>query len=83
MSQEEKIYIGIDVSKTDLDVFILPQKKYMRFKNDKQGLKKLIEKIKLFSNTLVVMESSGGYESPLAYTLMEEYINKCGESTPN
>jgi transposase len=75
MSQEEKIYIGIDVSKTDLDVYILPQKKYMCFKNDKQEIKKLIEKIKLFSNALVVMESSGGYESSLAYGLMEKNIS--------
>lgn len=75
MSQEEKIYIGIDVSKTDLDIYVLPQKKYMRFRNDKSGIKKLIEKIKLFLNALVVMESSGGYESSLAYALMEENIS--------
>jgi transposase len=71
MFQEQKIYIGIDVSKSDLDVFILPNKKYMRFKNDTMGIKKLIEKIKLFSNTLTVMESTGGYEAPLAYALAE------------
>ncbi|CDZ76216.1 hypothetical protein BN59_00483 [Legionella massiliensis] len=59
MSQEEKIYIGIDVSKSDLDVFILPSRKYMRFKNNAEGIRKLLDKIKLISNTLIIIESTG------------------------
>ncbi len=75
MFQEEKIYIGIDVSKSALDVFILPTKKYMRFTNDEAGIKKLIKKIQLFSDTLTVMESTGGYEASLAYALNEQDLS--------
>ncbi|MCE0723187.1 hypothetical protein LWH96_08120 [Legionella sp. 9fVS26] len=63
MLQEEKIYIGIDASKTTLDIFILPNKKYMQFTNDMCGIQKLLSKIQqLFSDALIVIESTGGYE---------------------
>jgi transposase len=75
MFPEQKIYVGVDISKSDLDVFILPNTKYMRFKNDASGIKKLLAKIQLFSNILVVMESTGGYEAPLAYALAEAGIS--------
>ena len=75
MFQEEKIYIGIDVSKSALDVFILPNKKYMSFTNNGAGIQRLIKKIQLFSDTLTVMESTGGYEASLAYALNEQGLS--------
>jgi transposase len=69
MVQKEKCYIGIDISKAMLDVFILPSEKYMQFRNDKEGIKKLIAKISAFSPELVVMEATGGYERLAANTL--------------
>lgn len=62
VNQEAKSYIGIDVSKSFLDVYILPNKKFMRFKNDAQQIKKLILKMKSFSPELILMEATGGYE---------------------
>ncbi|WP_028372099.1 IS110 family transposase [Legionella lansingensis] len=77
MFQEEKIYIGIDVSKAVLDIFILPTRKYMQFKNTETDIQKLIKKIALFSNVLVVLESTGGYEKPLTYALSETKADVC------
>jgi transposase len=77
MYQEEKIYIGIDVSKTTLDIYILPQKKYMQFSNDLEGIKKLEAKAKLFINALVIMESTGGYEAPVSRALCQAKIDVC------
>jgi transposase len=77
MNIEEKIYIGIDVSKPILDVYILPHKKYMQFKNDLAGIKKLINKISKFPNALIVMESTGGYEKLLAISLYQVGIKVC------
>lgn len=62
-------YIGIDVSKAVLDLFILPINKHMQFKNDSSGIKKLIKKINLFSSPFIVMEATGGYEKPVAHAL--------------
>jgi transposase len=60
-----------------LDVYILPNKKYMQFNNDAQGIQKLISKIQLFSNVLVVMESTGGYEALLSQSLCLSQFSVC------
>jgi transposase len=77
MNQEEKIYIGVDVSKSLLDITILPNKKYMQFKNDLDGIQRFIKKMNQFPNALVVMESTGGYEKLLATHLFKANHKLC------
>jgi transposase len=77
MLEEKKVYIGIDVSKSILDVFILPSNKHMQFKNEANSIQKLLTKLRAFPEPLVVMESTGGYEKPLAYALSEASFNVC------
>lgn len=77
MSKNEKVYIGIDVSKQMLDVFILPNRKYMQFKNEPDESEKLVKKLTLFSDVLIVMESTGGYEKNLAYRCSEAGLKVC------
>ena len=77
MVQGKKVYIGIDVSKRTLDVNIIPNNKCMQFKNDVDGINKLIKKCSMFPEALIVMESTGGYEKPLAYMLHEASLNVC------
>lgn len=72
MIENEKIYVGIDVSKAILDVYILPCKKHMQFKNDAKGVKKLILKMKSFAPTLILMEATGGYEKLVSQSLSTE-----------
>jgi transposase len=67
--KNEKCYIGIDVSKETLDVFFSVSKKHQQFENSMIGFNKIIKKVKLFAEILVVMESTGGYERPLAQAL--------------
>jgi transposase len=69
--QDGKCYTGIDVSKAILDVYILPFKKYMQFKNDTKGIQKLTEKLKSFPQALIVMEATGGYEKPVSQSLQK------------
>jgi transposase len=67
----EKCYIGIDVSKPILDLYILPSKKYMQFDNTPKGIDKLIKKLAVLPIASIVMEATGGYEKPLAKALQE------------
>lgn len=67
--QNEKIHIGIDVSKSFLDVYVLPSRKYMRFKNTAGDIRKLAKKLSSFVNPSIVMEATGGYEKPVAQSL--------------
>jgi transposase len=73
-SQNEKYYIGIDVSKRYLDVCFLPKNNFARFKNDTAGIGRLCKTIQSLPNSLVVMESTGGYEKPAANALAKENI---------
>lgn len=70
--QSERCYIGIDVSKKILDVFILPKKKYIQVENNARGIMKLIKEFHLYSEPLIVMESTGGYEKEVAQALAKE-----------
>lgn len=67
--QDEKCYIGMDVSKDSLDVYILPFNKHLQFKNNSTGFQKLIEKLQAFPAACIVMEATGGYEKPAAQAL--------------
>src|SRR5579872_5693254 len=64
-----KIFVGVDVSKDNLDVCILPNKEFFRVKNNKNGLKQLQESLLGHEVARVVCEASGGYETLLVRTL--------------
>jgi len=63
------IYAGIDVSKDNLDMAVLPSGEMRRYTNDETGIEKLTSRLKKLSVKLVVMEPTGGLESPLAAAL--------------
>jgi transposase len=67
----DKDYIGVDVSKNTLDVAAYASRKKWQFPNDDVGIDKLVQ---LMSPELVVMEATGGYETPLAYALSKNGV---------
>lgn len=71
----DKCYIGIDISKSTLDLHILPSGKCMQFKNEPKDISKLVKKFASSPHTLFVMEATGGYEKPLAYALQMAGLN--------
>lgn len=60
--KDDVAYIGIDVSKTQLDIFILPNNQHLTTSNDKVGHTELARLFaKLDQPTLIVMEATGRY----------------------
>jgi len=57
------VFVGIDVSKTRLDVHVLPTGTAWSVANDDGGHQVLVAKLIDVSPTLVVMEASGGYQN--------------------
>lgn len=55
-------FVGIDVSKDQLDVCVLPGGECLQFTNDSLGRDKLVAHLKSLPNCLIVIESTGGYE---------------------
>jgi len=64
-------FIGIDVSKSVLDVAAHGSGARLQAENDEQGLKQLAEKLLELAPELVVMEASGGYERLCAAMLAQ------------
>jgi transposase len=68
---EEKVFVGVDVSKDSLDVAIGTQKDIITFVNDQKGVDSLVKKLKRIDVQLTVFESTGGYELLAASCLAE------------
>jgi transposase len=59
---EEKVFVGVDVSKDSLDVAFGAQKDIITFSNDQKGVDALVKKLSRIDTELTVFESTGGYE---------------------
>lgn len=70
----QESFIGIDVSKDKLDVYILPEKKYFTTTNDKKGFRKLVSCLSQRNIRLICLEATGGYELACAYNLVENNL---------
>lgn len=67
-------YVGVDVSKSILDVSVLPDKKAQRFSNDDIGVKKLVSFLNKIYPSLIVFESTGGLEMLAVSSLVEHQL---------
>ncbi len=56
------IFVGIDVSKAQLDIAIRPTGEKISLTNDKAGIKALVKRLAKLQPTLIVLEATGGLE---------------------
>ena len=63
-------YIGIDVAKSSLDVGQRPEGTTFQASNDEAGIADLVERLRRVRPTLVVLEATGGIETPLVGALL-------------
>jgi transposase len=67
-------FIGIDVSKAQLDVAFRPEGKHLQVGNDPRGIARLLRILERSQPALVVLEASGGYEASLFERLSAKQI---------
>lgn len=69
---DEPLYVGIDVSKSKLDVCLLPSKQSFTFENTAAGIKQLIELLHRQPKVArCLLEATGRYERRCAADLMD------------
>lgn len=68
MKNITNFFVGVDVSKSFLDVHVYPKEQAFRVENTTAGIKQLIKKLARFNVEQIVCESSGGYENLLVKT---------------
>lgn len=70
----EKTYIGVDVCKERLDVGLWPLEETFDEANDAKGIKLLVKRLAEANPEIVVIESTGRLEVPLALALDEHNV---------
>lgn len=66
-----ELYVGIDVSKRWLEVWVHGGAESCKIGNDPDGFRSLIEQMKAIQPVLIVFEATGGYESRAVKALSE------------
>ncbi len=66
-----KAFVGIDVSKATLDVFLHPEAVSFQVPNSKAGFKTLVKRLGASGDTAIALEASGGYEGQATAALSE------------
>ena len=61
-SNSQRLAVGIDVAKNQLDVALSPDSERKDFPNDSSGHRDLVDWIKRLQPKVIVLEGSGGYE---------------------
>lgn len=70
-----KIYVGVDISKDNLDICIEPLGKSFRIANSQEAIEKFIKKLPEYESIKIGCESTGGYEKLLDQILSKHDIN--------
>lgn len=66
---DEPVVVGIDVSKAQLDLCVLPAGTTLAVPNTPAALDALLDRLRGWNPALIVFEASGGYERPLLVAL--------------
>jgi transposase len=70
--EQQKQWVGIDVSKASLDVYLRPSGKQFQFNNQANGIVELIRQLQGFAIEQVILEASGGLELEAAQALQQQ-----------
>jgi transposase len=69
LMKKNKVYVGIDVSKANIDIAVYLSRKRWSFTNDEKGINKAVSCLKDLTPALVVLEATGGIEAHIAAAL--------------
>jgi len=61
----QPVFVGIDVSKDNLDAFIRPEGSYVNQPYTSEGIRSLVEYLGKFQPQLILLEATGGYETKI------------------
>ncbi len=68
---QQQVYIGIDVSKKQLDVALRPGNDFFQVANDDLGIAALVQRLVPLQPQLILLEASGGFETLAAASLRQ------------
>lgn len=72
--EKNRVYVGIDVGKGQLDVSVRPSGEAFTIARDEDGLSGLAISLKRLQPNLIAMEATGGYEQAVVEALASEQL---------
>jgi len=66
MKVTEEINVGIDTSKTQLDIYVRPIGEYFSVENNALGIKEALKRLKVYQPTRIIIEATGRLELAFA-----------------
>lgn len=66
-----EVFVGIDISKSELEVGVLPEARTWKVSNDERGITELAVRLTALGPRLVIMEATGGLER-LVQSVLDE-----------
>lgn len=70
MDTTSRTFVGIDVAKHSLDIYLASEDRCFTVKNDTAGFKQLLDELPAAGSCLVVIEATGGYQSRVVAALV-------------
>jgi transposase len=70
MVEATPTFVGIDVSKTQLDMAVRPSGATESFPNEEPGIKTVVERLRAVKPMLIVLEATGGIERSVVRALV-------------
>ncbi|HEY9860306.1 MAG TPA: transposase [Candidatus Obscuribacterales bacterium] len=70
--EQQSQWVGIDVSKASLDVYLRPSGKQFQVSNQTSGIVELVGQLQTFNIRQVILEASGRLELEAAQILQEQ-----------
>jgi transposase len=72
-----QLFVGIDISKKQLDVAVTPGEQNFSYPNTEAGIRKLVRRLKELRPQIILLEATGGYEFLLVAALREAELPAC------
>lgn len=69
------LFVGIDVSKSNLDVCVRPSEKAWTVSNDHKGIEELAGRLAVLKPKLIVLEATGGFQEMVASVLASHRLS--------
>lgn len=76
MNNLPEVFIGVDISKNNLDIFINPLGKWTKISNTKKDIKQFVKELSQYNVKQIACEATGGYEKRLVKVL-DEHSRNC------
>jgi len=74
MASKADVYVGIDVSKRQLDLARSDDPNLLTVSNDAQGVRQIVELLRALGVTIIAVEATGGLEQRLLTALLEAQL---------